>query len=832
MAEYRLHYKKGKIGYAKNHALYILREKNYKTKEDLIYKENGNFETISSTYDDNLAVKFWETADYCERVNSVVYRELEIMIPNELNSSQAIEAIQNFVKKEIGTDYPYSFAIHESYHKETNAKNLHCHLMFSERKIDGINRDIELFFKRSNPKNAKLGGAKKDRNWQKKNRLLELRKSWEIEANLILEKYGFEERIDCRSLEERKAEAIKNGDFEKAELLDREAINLSKKVVRKLKKVGYIHLSTEEKSEVDKYNKAKEIKAQKIRDYEIRKNKIVPSQKELIKRIENLEKKDEGTLKRQTLNIISCGKLNKELYNLRVVETSLIAYPTNETLLNRKKELQTSILEIAHEHTLTSKYNRILAQLHRDKKSEISLYKSHLKEHYGTEFEAKSKEIKKEKDKKNQESIRTRYVNKSLHELKYRLCELEHRDNSHHSIQILSKYRIEGIGQNLLFLDEKIKELKDKEKELAIYNLTDDMTNNKKLVDNFILQKEKFEKEADLINKELKKNQDKTSNLLEKIENNFKLEIEVLKSLINEKEPKNPDIKAEIKNHIQVIVDYENSKRLYKYFTKNNLDEKHNKSIYILHNRLNATEQMYQDSFNKLKEFKSPDIQRVITPYKESLLNENLAYEKRIKTLSQARDNLKELLENKKVNGNYTATKLIALNKITKGEYSKNYLEKEKLNKNLESLNFELKNSSLLRRHSINKKIAVVNSSLDICLTKEKTLLSKYENKPILRDKEVLITKNLMESLKFINKEILSSKSKFKKNENILYKLDELEDKKPIRNKSLEKANIFHSIKDVTHNLKEILKKGEETQTAYNSLDLNLEKQKEEQWEI
>lgn len=147
MAEYRLHYKKGKIGYAKNHALYILREKNYKTKEDLIYKENGNFETISSIYDDNLAVKFWETADYCERVNSVVYRELEIMIPNELNSSQAVEVIQNFVKKEIGTDYPYSFAIHESYNKETNAKNLHCHLMFSERKIDGVNRDIELFLK-------------------------------------------------------------------------------------------------------------------------------------------------------------------------------------------------------------------------------------------------------------------------------------------------------------------------------------------------------------------------------------------------------------------------------------------------------------------------------------------------------------------------------------------------------------------------------------------------------------------------------------------------------------------------------------------------------------
>ena len=88
----------------------------------------------------------------------------------------------------------------------------------------------------------------------------------------------------------------------------------------------------------------------------------------------------------------------------------------------------------------------------------------------------------------------------------------------------------------------------------------------------------------------------------------------------------------------------------------------------------------------------------------------NVAYEKRIKTLSQAKDNLKELLDSKKVNGNYTSTQLIALNKITKGEYSKNFLEKEKLKKNLENLNLELKNSSFLKRHSINKKIAAVNS--------------------------------------------------------------------------------------------------------------------------
>ena len=60
----------------------------------------------------------------------------------------------------------------------------------------------------------------------------------------------------------------------------------------------------------------------------------------------------------------------------------------------------------------------------------------------------------------------------------------------------------------------------------------------------------------------------------------------------------------------------------------------------------------------------------------------------------------------------------------------------------------------------------------------------------------------------------------------------ELEEKKTSKNKNLERANIIQNIREVTHNLKEILRKGEETQTGYNSLDLKLDKQEEEQWEI
>ena len=209
LAEYRFCYKKGKLGHAKNHAAYILREENYTSrKEELVYKESGNMEMFDGTS----AVKFWEYADTYERANSVVYREIEVNIPNEFNHEQAKELINNFVKKELGEKYIYTYAIHESYNND-GEKNLHCHLMFSERELDGIDRELSQFFKRANSKEPEKGGAEKNREWQDKSRLLGLRKSWEIESNNLLEKYGFEARVDCRSLRDIRKELLEKEMF-------------------------------------------------------------------------------------------------------------------------------------------------------------------------------------------------------------------------------------------------------------------------------------------------------------------------------------------------------------------------------------------------------------------------------------------------------------------------------------------------------------------------------------------------------------------------------------------------------------------------------------------
>mgnify|MGYP000878344030 CR=1 FL=1 len=375
LAEYRFCYKKGKLGYAKSHAAYILREENYTSrKEELVYKESGNMEIFDGTS----AIKFWEYADTYERVNSVVYREIEVNIPNEFSHEQAKELISNFVKKELGEKYVYTYAIHESYNND-GEKNLHCHLMFSERELDGINRKLSQFFKRANSKEPEKGGAEKNREWQDKSRLLELRKSWEIESNNLLEKYGFEARVDCRSLRDIRKELLEKEMFDDAEKYNRIPVNISGKILYKVDR----NISLNEK-ETEKYNeflKAKKIRIEKIREKEY---------KDLKAEIEKLEKQDS---KEKALNIVTKGeyfKLKKAYF--AIVKKSKI-YPKNKTLQNEKTSLEKQIKALKNSVDNSIKYVNISKQLElnriRDLENARNLFENKFDEKYFTKTEEK-----------------------------------------------------------------------------------------------------------------------------------------------------------------------------------------------------------------------------------------------------------------------------------------------------------------------------------------------------------------------------------------------------------------------------------------------------------
>lgn len=202
MAIARLSVKVGKSGKASPHASYIAREGEYakytERGEKLEHKEHGNMPNWAQ-HDPQV---FWKAADQYERKNGTTYREFEIALPRELTAEQRQGLVGDFVKQEIGNKYPYQFAIH-------NPKSLdgdeqpHVHLMFSERRLDGIDRDPDQHFKRYNAKHPERGGAQKDNTGKtaavRKEELIALRSRWETMCNEHLEKHGHQDRIDMRS---------------------------------------------------------------------------------------------------------------------------------------------------------------------------------------------------------------------------------------------------------------------------------------------------------------------------------------------------------------------------------------------------------------------------------------------------------------------------------------------------------------------------------------------------------------------------------------------------------------------------------------------------------
>lgn len=166
--------------------------------EDLEHVEHGNMPIWAV----EKPQKFWDAADKFERSNGRLYSEMLVSLPRELSRDERIELTREFVQKELGDRHPYSFAIHNSTALD-GGEQPHAHIMFSERTQDGIERGPVHFFKRADTVQPELGGAVKDRSWNARDKISELRESWEQSANDALERAGLDIRLDHRSLEDR-----------------------------------------------------------------------------------------------------------------------------------------------------------------------------------------------------------------------------------------------------------------------------------------------------------------------------------------------------------------------------------------------------------------------------------------------------------------------------------------------------------------------------------------------------------------------------------------------------------------------------------------------------
>lgn len=217
---------------ATNHLNYINRDGQFK---NLDKKNNSNKQVNECIYKENFlpawaegsAKKFWSSAEKYERANACVYKELEFNLMNELTLKENLKIINDILKVEPMNKFYYSLVIHDKQKSAISGeRNLHCHLMFCEREIDGIERDAKTFFKRYNSKNPTLGGARKsilfnDRKVGKQT-IKNLRDEYAKIVNKILKENNIEQTISSKSLKEQHEEAIKKGELLKAKILDRE----------------------------------------------------------------------------------------------------------------------------------------------------------------------------------------------------------------------------------------------------------------------------------------------------------------------------------------------------------------------------------------------------------------------------------------------------------------------------------------------------------------------------------------------------------------------------------------------------------------------------------
>ncbi|MHB1271149.1 MAG: MobA/MobL family protein, partial [Thermoleophilia bacterium] len=132
MAIFHLHVRtgsraKGQSAVAK--ARYILREGKYKKdRDEVLFSQSGNMPAWAAAS----PLKYWRSADDLERANGVLFREMDLALPVELDLAQKIQLAKKFALEAAEGKLPYTMGLHRG-----KDHNPHLHLMLSERINDG-----------------------------------------------------------------------------------------------------------------------------------------------------------------------------------------------------------------------------------------------------------------------------------------------------------------------------------------------------------------------------------------------------------------------------------------------------------------------------------------------------------------------------------------------------------------------------------------------------------------------------------------------------------------------------------------------------------------------
>ncbi|MDQ1902847.1 MobQ family relaxase [Paracoccus sp. WLY502] len=133
----------------------------------------------------------WNAVEAAEtRKNSQVAREIRVALPAELDREQRIELVRDFCQRSfVDRGMVADIALHAP-GREGDERNHHAHILLTTREI------------------GPEGFSTKNRDWNAKELLEDWREAWARDSNHALERCGHEARIDHRTLEAQREEAL------------------------------------------------------------------------------------------------------------------------------------------------------------------------------------------------------------------------------------------------------------------------------------------------------------------------------------------------------------------------------------------------------------------------------------------------------------------------------------------------------------------------------------------------------------------------------------------------------------------------------------------------
>ena len=133
----------------------------------------------------------WNAVERAEtRKNSQVAREIRVALPAELDRDQRIALVRDFCQRSfVDRGMVADIALHAP-GREGDERNHHAHILLTTREI------------------GPEGFSAKNRDWNAKELLEDWREAWARDSNHALERCGHEARIDHRTLEAQREEAL------------------------------------------------------------------------------------------------------------------------------------------------------------------------------------------------------------------------------------------------------------------------------------------------------------------------------------------------------------------------------------------------------------------------------------------------------------------------------------------------------------------------------------------------------------------------------------------------------------------------------------------------